>query len=337
MEIPTRMRAMVLEAPCEPLRLRTVPVPRPAAQDVLLQVAACGVCRTDLHILDGELTAPKLPLIPGHEIIGTVAAVGESVAKFRIGDRVGVPWLGSTCGQCRFCRKGQENLCDNALFTGYTRDGGYAEYTVADQRYCFPIPAGYTDADAAPLLCAGLIGYRTYQLAGEGIEHLGIYGFGAAAHIIAQIAVHQGKKVYAFTRPGDNEAQAFARRLGAVWAGGADEPPPELLDAALIFAPVGELIPAALRATIKGGSVVSGGIHMSDIPSFPYSLLWEERIVRSVANLTRRDGLELLSVAPRVPVRTETVLFRLEEANEALARLRAGRIEGAAVLMPGQR
>ena len=336
MEIPTRMRAMVLEAPGEPLRSRTVPVPRPAAQDVLLQVAACGVCRTDLHILDGELTAPKLPLIPGHEIIGTVVAVGESVAKFRIGDRVGVPWLGSTCGQCRFCRTGQENLCDNALFTGYTRDGGYAEYTVADQRYCFPIPAGYTDADAAPLLCAGLIGYRTYRLAGEKIEHLGIYGFGAAAHIVAQIAVHQGKKVYAFTRPGDSEAQAFARRLGAVWAGGADEPPPELLDAALIFAPVGELIPTALRATIKGGSVVSGGIHMSDIPSFPYSLLWEERIVRSVANLTRRDGLELLSVAPQVPVRTETVLFRLEEANEALTRLRAGRIEGAAVLMPRQ-
>ena len=336
MEIPTRMRAMVLEAPGEPLRSRTVPVPRPAAQDVLLQVAACGVCRTDLHILDGELTAPKLPLIPGHEIIGTVVAVGESVAKFRIGDRVGVPWLGSTCGQCRFCRTGQENLCDNALFTGYTRDGGYAEYTVADQRYCFPIPAGYTDADAAPLLCAGLIGYRTYRLAGEKIEHLGIYGFGAAAYIVVQIAVHQGKKVYAFTRPGDSEAQAFARRLGAVWAGGADEPPPELLDAALIFAPVGELIPTALRATIKGGSVVSGGIHMSDIPSFPYSLLWEERIVRSVANLTRRDGLELLSVAPQVPVRTETVLFRLEEANEALTRLRAGRIEGAAVLMPRQ-
>ena len=308
-------------------------MPLPKRGQVLVRVHACGVCRTDLHIVDGELPNPKLPLIPGHEIVGTVAQTGEGVGSFRVGERIGVPWLGYTCGRCRFCRKGQENLCDNARFTGYTIDGGYAEYTVADERYCFRLPDLYSDAEAAPLLCAGLIGYRSYRMAGENVERLGIYGFGAAAHIIVQVAVHQGKKVYAFTRLGDADSQAFARRLGAVWAGGSTEMPPDELDAAIIFAPVGSLVPAALRATSKGGIVVCGGIHMSDIPSFPYRLLWEERVVRSVANLTRRDGEELLAIAPKVPVKTEVHLFRLEQANEAIDRLRKGAIDGAAVLV----
>ncbi|NLJ29812.1 zinc-dependent alcohol dehydrogenase family protein [Desulforhabdus amnigena] len=326
------MQAMVLEKAGRPLQLRRVQVPRPQPGQVLVKVAACGVCRTDLHIVDGELTEPKLPLIPGHEIVGTVVETGQQVTHFHVGDRVGIPWLGSTCGRCRYCRKGRENLCEQARFTGYTLDGGYAEYTLVDEQYAFFLPADYSDAEAAPLLCAGLIGYRTYRMAGEGIERLGIYGFGAAAHIVAQIAVYQGKKLYAFTRPGDLEAQAFARRLGAVWAGDSNALPPEPLDAALIFAPVGSLIPAALQATDKGGVVVSGGIHMSDIPTFPYRLLWEERSIRSVANLTRRDGEELLAIAPKVPVRTEVQTFPLVQANEALDRLRSGRIEGAAVL-----
>jgi propanol-preferring alcohol dehydrogenase len=332
MKIPEKMRAMVLQKASLPLELQTIPVPSPSPKEVLIKVHVCGVCRTDLHILDGELTQPKLPLVLGHEIIGTVVKVGEGVSGFRVGDRVGVPWLGRTCGTCPYCRKGQENLCDDPLFTGYTRDGGYAEYTVADHRYCFKIPAPFNDAEAAPLLCAGLIGYRTYRMTGEGVEHLGIYGFGAAAHIVAQVASYQGKKIYAFTRPGDTEGQRFALRLGAVWAGDSNELPPEPLDAAMIFAPVGALIPAALRASAKGGVIVSGGIHMSDIPSFSYSLLWEERVVRSVANLTRRDGEELFEIAPKVPVKTEVTVFPLQEANEALDRLREGRIEGAAVL-----
>ena len=333
MHIPQTMRAMVLTAAGRPLQMMTVPVPRPAPGQLLIRVGACGVCRTDLHILDGELTDPKLPLILGHEIAGTVVALGEGVGQFRIGDRVGVPWLGWTCGQCRYCRRGQENLCDHGRFTGYTLDGGYAEYTVADQRYCFRLPEGYADAEAAPLLCAGLIGYRSYRMAGEQVERLGIYGFGAAAHIIAQVAVYQGKQVYAFTRPGDEESQAFARRLGAVWAGDSTARPPEELDAAIIFAPVGALVPAALRATARGGVVVCGGIHMSDVPAFPYRILWEERIVRSVANLTRQDGEELLAIAPRAGVRPTVQPFPLEQANEALERLRRGQIEGAAVLV----
>ncbi|HEX9616026.1 MAG TPA: zinc-dependent alcohol dehydrogenase family protein [Anaerolineales bacterium] len=331
--IPNVMHAMVLEAPGQPLQARQVPVPEPGPQQVLIRVQACGVCRTDLHILDGELKEAKLPLIPGHQIAGTVVRVGRDVDRFDLGERVGVPWLGFTDGTCRYCRRGQENLCDHPLFTGYTIDGGFAEYAVADQRYCFPLPESYPDAEAAPLLCAGLIGYRTYRLAGENVERLGIYGFGAAAHIVAQVAVHEGKEVFAFTSPGDVAAQNFALRLGAVWAGNSSELPPVPLDAALIFAPVGPLVVAALRATAKGGVVVSGGIHMSDIPSFPYSLLWEERVVRSVANLTRRDGEEFLAIAPQVPVKTEVQTFPLEEANEALERLRRGQLQGAAVLV----
>ncbi len=333
MKVPATMRAMVLDAPHTPLRLREVPTPRPGPGQLLIRVHACGVCRTDLHIVDGELTQPKLPLILGHEIVGSVVAAGPGGGPFRSGDRVGVPWLGTTCGSCRYCRKGAENLCAAAGFTGYTLDGGFAEYAVADRSYCFALPPAYRDAEAAPLLCAGLIGYRTYRLAGDAVEHLGIYGFGAAAHIIAQIAVHQGKKVYAFTRPGDHAAQAFARRLGVAWAGDSTVAPPQPLDAALIFAPVGALVPAALRVTARGGSVVCGGIHMSDIPAFPYELLWEERLVRSVANLTRRDGEELLALAPRVPVCTAIETFVLEQANQALARLRAGELQGAAVLV----
>lgn len=334
MEIPETMRAMIFDAPHQPLRLAIAPVPRPEAGQLLLRVKACGVCRTDLHIVDGELPDPKPALIPGHEIVGEVVALGAGVDRFRLGQRVGVPWLGYTDGTCAYCRAGQENLCDHPRFTGYTIDGGFAEYTVADARFCFPIPDQYSDAHAAPLMCAGLIGYRTYRMAGQPVERLGIYGFGAAAHIIAQVAVHLGKKIYAFTRPGDLQAQAFARRLGAVWAGGSDEQPPELLDAALIFAPVGSLVPAALRAVRKGGSVVCGGIHMSDIPSFPYRWLWEERSIRSVANLTRQDGDELLSIVSEAPVKTEVTLFPLEQANEALDRLRSGQLEGAAVLVP---
>jgi propanol-preferring alcohol dehydrogenase len=312
-----------------------LPRPQPGPDQVLLQVQACGVCRTDLHVVDGELTQPKLPLVPGHEIVGTVIDKGERVERFAVGQRVGVPWLGYTCGQCRYCLSHRENLCDRALFTGYQLDGGYAEYTLADQRYAFALPAGYTDAEAAPLLCAGLIGYRSLVLAGEG-RRLGLCGFGAAAHIIIQVARHQGREVYAFTRPGDLDGQKFARDLGAVWAGASDTLPPEELDAAIIFAPVGSLVPQALRAVAKGGVVVCAGIHMSDIPSFPYHLLWGERTLRSVANLTRRDGEEFLVLAPQVPVRTEVETFPLKEANEALTRLRTGRIRGAAVLVPGQ-
>ncbi len=326
------MRAMVLHAARTLLREVDLPVPTPGPEQVLVRVHACGVCRTDLHVVDGELPQPKLPLVPGHEIVGTVAGKGRGVARFAEGDRIGVPWLGFTCGTCRYCQAGRENLCDQARFTGYQLDGGYAEYTVADQRFCFPIPAGYTDTEAAPLLCAGLIGYRSLVMAGEA-QRLGIYGFGAAAHIIAQVARHQGRQVYAFTRSGDLQAEQFARELGAVWAGASDKQPPEELDAAIIFAPAGELVPAALRAVAKGGTVVCGGIHMSDIPSFPYRLLWGERTIHSVANLTRRDGEEFLALAPRVPVRTKVQPFPLTQANEALARLREGRIQGAAVLI----
>jgi len=323
---------MVMEAVGQPLRLRELEVPKPLGRELLLRVRACGVCRTDLHILEGDLKEPKLPLVLGHEIVGEVVAVGPEVRRFALGQRVGVPWLGQTCGQCRYCLKGQENLCDRARFTGYTLDGGYAEYTLAHEDYCFALPAGYGDLEAAPLLCAGLIGYRAYRLAGPGVERLGLYGFGAAAHLIAQIAAFQGKAVYAFTRPNDTAAQALALRLGAVWAGGSDQLPPEPLDAALIFAPVGALVPQALRATAKGGVVVCGGIHMSDLPAFPYRLLWEERTVRSVANLTRQDGEELLTLAAQAGVRPQVQPFALEEANRALAALREGRVHGAAVL-----
>jgi propanol-preferring alcohol dehydrogenase len=299
---------------------------------VLIHVHTCGVCRTDLHVLDGDLTEPKLPLILGHQIVGTVVRLGDEVDRFELGQRIGVPWLGYTDGTCRYCLRGQENLCDHPEFTGYTLDGGYAEYAVADQRYCFPLPESFSDIAAAPLLCAGLIGYRTYRLAGEHVERLGIYGFGAAGHIIAQVAAYQGKKVFAFTRPGDTVTQEFARRLGVYWAGGSDEKPPEELDAALVLAPVGALMVTALKAVAKGGVVVSGGIHMTDIPSFPYHLLWEERIIRSVANLTRQDGEEFLRIVPRVPVKTEVTLYKLEDANQALNDLRSGKLDGAAVL-----
>ncbi|MFZ2096963.1 MAG: zinc-dependent alcohol dehydrogenase family protein [Anaerolineales bacterium] len=332
MNVPKTMRAMLLEAQRQPLKLADVPVPQPGAGQVLLKVHTCGVCRTDLHVLDGDLTEPKLPLILGHQIVGTVVQLGEGVDQFSLGQRIGVPWLGYTDGTCRYCQRGQENLCDHPEFTGYTLDGGYAEFAVADRRYCFPLPEAYDDISAAPLLCAGLIGYRTYRLAGEYKDRLGIYGFGAAGHIIAQVANYQGKKVYAFTRPGDTETQDFARRLGACWAGGSDEMPPEELDAALILAPVGPLMVTALKAVAKGGVVVSGGIHMTDIPSFPYHLLWEERVIRSVANLTRQDGDEFLEIAPQVPVKTQVTPYKLEQANQALDDLRSGKLEGAAVL-----
>ncbi len=331
------MRAQVMTAPHRPLAIIELAPPRPAAGEVLIAVKACAVCRTDLHIIDGELAHPKLPLVPGHEIVGTVVEKGADVDRFMIGDRVGVPWLGWTCGVCEYCTSGRENLCDRARFTGYQIDGGYAELTVADQRFCFPLPAQFDDVAAAPLLCAGLIGYRTLRLAVEHSakgERIGIYGFGAAAHIVAQVARFQGRQVFAFTKPGDTAGQEFARGLGAVWAGGSDEEPPEKLDAALIFAPVGALIPAALKATKKGGTVISGGIHMSDIPSFPYALLWEERIVRSVANLTRRDAEEFLALAPKAGIVTTTTPYPLADANQALADLRDGRLEGAAVLVP---
>ncbi len=327
------MRAMLFEQPKSPLRWTECPRPEPAENQVLLRVKACGVCRTDLHVLDGELTQPKLPLILGHEIVGVVEAVGERAERFQIGDRVGVPWLGGTCGECRFCQRGQENLCEAAQFTGYQLDGGYAEFTVADQRFCFPIPTMYSDAEAAPLLCAGLIGYRSLKMCGDA-RRLGIYGFGAAAHIVAQVARFQGREVFAFTRPGDLAAQQFARDLGAVWSGSSDDRPPELLDAAILFAPVGALVPQALRCLDKAGAVVCGGIHMSDIPRFPYHLLWGERVIRSVANLTRRDGDEFLQLAPQVPVRTEVETFPLSAANAALSALREGRLRGAAVLVP---
>jgi propanol-preferring alcohol dehydrogenase len=326
------MRAMLLQKAGEPLRLTDIPVPEPGLGQVLLQVHACAVCRTDLHVVDGELTNPKLPLIPGHEIVGTVAELGGGVIRFKTGDRVGVPWLAWTCGQCPYCRNNQENLCDRAKFTGYTLEGGYAEYTVADERFCFPVPESYGNAEAAPLLCAGLIGYRSLVKAGGGTR-LGIYGFGAAAHIVTQVARYQQREVYAFARAGDEDAKKLALRLGARWAGWSEEPPPVELDAAIIFAPVGALVPQALKAVRKGGGVVCAGIHMSDIPSFPYSILWEERSICSVANLTRRDGEEFMALAPQVPVRTEVETFRLEEANEALSRLRSGNIHGAAVLV----
>jgi len=325
------MLAMVLEKPGKPLCKAEVSKPRPGPGQLLIRIHACAVCRTDLHIVDGELSQPKLPLIPGHEVVGKVAELGSGRGRFRIGARVGVPWLGWTCGICPFCRNGQENLCDDARFTGYTLDGGYAEYMVADERFCFPIADVYSDAEAAPLLCAGLIGYRSLVKAGNGTR-LGIYGFGAAAHIVAQVARYQRREIYAFTRAGDEEAQRFARSLGASWAGGTNELPPHKLDAAIIFAPAGELVPQGLQAVGKGGTVVCGGIHMSDIPSFPYSILWEERTITSVANLTRRDGEEFMLLAPKVPVRTEIRRFRLEAANEALHELRAGKLNGAAVL-----
>ena len=340
------MRAMVLETARTPLRMRERPTPVPAAREILLEVAACGVCRTDLHVVDGELANPKLPLIPGHEIVGRVAVLGADVAGFAVGERIGVPWLGYTCGVCPYCRAGRENLCDRPLFTGYTRDGGYATHALADARFCFPLPERRDDAEIAPFLCAGLIGWRSYRMAGaqwegqgagsegESLKALGLYGFGAAAHILAQVATWQRRRGYAFTRGGDTPAQAFARSLGAVWAGGSDEMPPERLDAAIIFAPVGALVPLALKAVKKGGRVVCGGIHMSDIPSFPYSLLWEERHVVSVANLTRADAREFLDIVPRAGVKTEVTRYRLDAANDALSDLREGRLQGAAVLTP---
>ena len=327
------MRAMVLDRPGQPLRMRELQRPLPGAHDLVIQVGACGVCRTDLHVFDGELPNPRLPLVLGHEIVGRVVARGDAVEAFAIGDRVGVPWLGSTCGACAYCRSGRENLCANARFTGYDLDGGYAEYARADARYCFAVPESYGDAEAAPLLCAGLIGFRALRMADDA-RRIGLYGFGAAAHIIAQIAVYEGRTVFAFTRPGDVDAQAFARGLGAAWAGDSTEKAPGELDAALIFAPVGALVPTALRAVARGGIVVCAGIHMSDIPSFPYEWLWGERVIRSVANLTRRDGEGFFAVAPRVPVRTEIVRFPLASANDALEQLRAGRFQGAAVLDP---
>jgi alcohol dehydrogenase, propanol-preferring len=353
------MRAMVLEKPRTPLIMRERRGREPASGEILVEIKACGVCRTDLHVIDGELPNPKVPLVPGHEIVGQVAAIGEGVAGLAVGQRVGVPWLGYTCGACPYCRDGRENLCDRPLFTGYTRDGGYATHAIAAARYCFALPERMDDAEAAPLLCAGLIGWRSYRIAqgplhnplprarevgreggsaGEeenaSLQALGLYGFGAAAHILAQVAAWQGRRVYAFTRRGDEAAQTFAKSLGAVWAGGSEELPPETLDAAIIFAPVGDLLPLALKAVKKGGRVVCGGIHMSDIPSFPYRLLWEERCIISVANLTRADAQEFLSVAPQAGVRTEVVRYALAQANEALADLRAGRLQGAAVLMP---
>lgn len=339
------MRAMVLEKPRTSLALRERLVPTPAAGEILVEIAACGVCRTDLHVVDGELPNPKLPIVPGHEIVGRVAAMGAEVSGFTIGERVGVPWLGYTCGVCSYCRTGRENLCDRPLFTGYTRDGGYATHAVADARYCFPLPERGDDAEIAPLLCAGLIGWRSYRMAGaqeqgsanmeaSSLQALGLYGFGAAAHILAQIATWEGRRVYAFTRSGDAPAQAFAKSLGAVWAGGSDEMPPEPLDAAIIFAPVGALVPSALKAVKKGGRVICGGIHMSDIPSFPYRLLWQERHIASIANLTRADAREFLTLVPQTGVKTEVMRYPLAAANEALADLREGRLQGAAVLIP---
>jgi propanol-preferring alcohol dehydrogenase len=327
------MKAMMLDAAGRTLIPAVLPVPEPQADELLIQVSACGVCRTDLHVVDGELAYPKHQLIPGHEIVGTVVATGSGATRFAIGQRIGVPWLGRTCGRCDYCRSGRENLCDQAQFTGYTLDGGYAEYAVANQRYCFALPEGYSDAEAAPLLCAGLIGYRALIAAGDA-HRLGIYGFGAAAHIIAQLARTQGREVYAFTKPGDTSGQQFARDLGAVWAGDSTQAPPELLDAAILFAPVGALVPEALKRTSKGGTVVCAGIHMSEIPAFSYDLLWGERTVRSVANLTRRDGEKFLKLAWKAGVRSEVQRYPLERANEALEDLRQGSVRGAAVLVP---
>jgi propanol-preferring alcohol dehydrogenase len=330
------MHAMILEKPGTALQHREVTIPTPGTGQVKVRVLACAVCRTDLHVVDGELPHPKLPLIPGHEIVGEIVECGPVTEPLRVGMRVGIPWLGWTCGSCRYCQSNRENLCDNAKFTGYTLDGGYAESSIANAAFCFPLPERYPAAEAAPLLCAGLIGYRSLSMTGTVTEgrRLGIYGFGAAAHIIAQVAKYEGREVYAFTRPGKSADQAFARSLGAVWAGGSDELPPQQLDAAIIFAPVGALVPAALRALRKGGRVVCGGIHMSDIPSFPYSLLWEERNIHSVANLTRSDAHAFLNLAPKVPVHTEVEVFPMAQANDALERLRTGRIRGAAVLVP---
>jgi propanol-preferring alcohol dehydrogenase len=330
------MRAMVLDKPRQPLQLRNVPKPKPARGQLLVRVATCAVCRTDLHVVDGELPDPKLPLILGHQIVGHVEEIGDGVNGFSAGDRIGIPWLGWTCGECVYCRSNRENLCDRARFTGYTIDGGYAEFAVADARFCFHLPDSYNDVDAAPLLCAGLIGYRSYRKTDDA-HRLGLYGFGNSARLIAQIALHQGRELYAFTRPGDKTNQESARELGAVWAGGSDEMPPEKLDAAIIFASVGALVPAALRVLAKGGIVVCGGIHMSDIPSFPYVDLWGERSICSVANLTRRDGQEFLEVAPRVPVKTETETFPLEQANIALEKSRSGKLSAAAVLLLSDR
>ena len=328
------MRAMVLERPGERLCERSRDVPEPGAGQALVRVSACGVCRTDLHLVDGELPHPKLPVVPGHEIVGRIEALGPGPSAFAPGQRVGIPWLGWTCGDCGYCRSGRENLCERAAFTGYTLDGGYADYALADQRYCFALPESYGDAEAAPLLCAGLIGHRALTMAGDA-RRLGLYGFGAAAHIIAQVARHEGREVYAFVRPGDQDAKDFALGLGAVWSGDSDQAPPEPLDAAILFAPVGALVPAALRAIVPGGSVVCAGIHMSDIPRFPYELLWRERRLLSVANLTRRDGEAFLAIAPKVPVKTTVEPLPLTEANDALARLRDGRLQGAAVLLTG--
>jgi propanol-preferring alcohol dehydrogenase len=323
---------MILDVPGEPLRVAEVPLPEPGEGQLLLRVHCCAVCRTDLHVVDGELPHPRLPLIPGHQIVGTVEKIGGHAGSFAVGDRVGVPWLGWTDGECRYCLSGRENLCENARFTGYQIDGGYAGYAIADTRFCFPIPEGFPDLQAAPLLCAGLIGHRSLRFAGDA-ERLGLYGFGASAHIVAQVAAHEGRRIFAFTSPHDEEAQEFARELGAEWAGSSEEAPPEELDAAIIFAPVGALVPAALRAIARGGTVVCAGIHMSDIPSFPYEILWGERLVRSVANLTRQDGLDFLALVPEVPVRTEVVPYPLEEANQALEALRGGHLRGAAVLV----
>ena len=324
---------MVLPRPGEALQPARIPTPDPKLGEILIRVRACGICRTDLHVTDGELPHPKLPLVLGHEIVGTVAALGSGVSRFAEGDRIGVPWLGWTCGVCRFCRSDQENLCDKARFTGYQIDGGYAEYTVADARYCFPLPESYSHIEAAPLLCAGLIGYRSLRAAGDA-QRVGLYGFGAAAHLIAQVAVHQGRSVFAFTRAGDEAGQAFARQLGVSWAGDSTETPPEPLDAAIIFAPVGRLVPAALRAVRKAGTVVCAGIHMSPIPAFPYEVLWGERVLRSVANLTRRDGEEFFKLAAQFPLKVSAEPLPLSQANDGLARLREGRVQGAVVLVP---
>ncbi|HVX50616.1 MAG TPA: zinc-dependent alcohol dehydrogenase family protein [Chitinophagaceae bacterium] len=333
MNIPQTMQAMVLNKPNSHLTPAVLPVPKPGPGQVVLKIIACGVCRTDLHIVDGELPNPRLPLIPGHEIVGAVVKTGENVTGLKDGDVVGVPWLGYTCGTCRYCLKGQENLCDNAAFTGYTIDGGFAEYTVANEKYCFPLHSMYANASGAPLLCAGLIGYRSYGMIRGNAENIGIYGFGAAAHILTQVAVSQHKNVYAFTREGDGPAQQFALQLGAVWAGGSLQKAPVELDAAIIFAPAGTLVPKALQDTCKGGEVICGGIHMSDIPAFPYSILWQERVLRSVANLTRSDGKNFLQTASQIPVKTQVKIFKLQQANEALQALRDGKVHGAAVLV----
>lgn len=333
MATPQTMRAMILEKAKYPLVNKEVPVPVPGTGEVLIKIMACGVCRTDLHVVDGELPGPKLPLIPGHEIVGRVAETGPGVTMLKINDLVGVPWLGYTCGHCKYCLQGKENLCDNAKFTGYTLNGGYAEYTVANERFCFLLPENLNDPSAAPLLCAGLIGFRSYAMINHEARNIGIYGFGAAAHIITQIAVKQGKKIFAFTRTGDTDAQTFAIKMGAAWAGNSDDTPPEKLEGAIILAPVGELVPKALKAVDKGGQVICGGIHMSDIPSFAYELLWLERSIKSVANLTRKDGTDFFDILNTTPVHTQTTLFKLEQANEALNKLRDGKINGAAVLV----